>query len=155
MHRRDDVKRPVYESASDRKKERSFAQKIEKVTGSFLKKTPPFYHVDFMGLEKIRSGAKLKFFVEVKHRKIDHNKYDTYMLSLKKWINMNLIRRYGGLPVFLAIRYLDLDLCLPVTDEVFPISYMGRLDRGDESDMEPCIMVPIPRLMPMERMRDG
>lgn len=149
------ARRPTYESAGDRRKEISFAQTIEEMTGSFLKKTPPFYHVDFMGLSKASGGSNVKFFVEVKHRKIDHNRYDTYMLSLKKWINMNLIRRYGGLPVYLAIRYQDLDLCLPVTDEVFPINYMGRLDRGDEADMEPCIMVPIPRLMPMERMRDG
>ncbi len=147
--------RPVYESAADRKREKSFAHQIEKVTGAFLKKTPPFYHVDFMGLTRQSKGANVGFFVEIKHRKIDHNRYDTYMLSLKKWINMNLIRRYGGVPVFLAIRYLDIDLCIPVTDEVFPINYMGRVDRGDEADMEPCILIPIPRLLPLERMRDG
>jgi len=148
-------RRPVYESKSDRKKELSFAGQIESVTGTFLKKTPPFYHMDFMGLERTSRNSAVKFFVEVKHRKIDHNKYDTYMLSLKKWINMNLARRYGGVPVYLAIRYLDTDLCIPVTDEAFPINYMGRMDRGDEADMEPCILIPIPRLMPLERMRDG
>ena len=145
-------RRPVYESDSDRRKEKSFAAVIEEQWVCILKKSPPFYHIDFMGIDvtsSVPAKHRLEFFVEMKHRKINRDKYPTYMLSLKKWINMNLLRRFSGMPVYLTIRYLDVDVYLHVTDEVFPVSYMGRVDRGDESDMEPCIMVPIDRMIPL------
>lgn len=147
-------RRPVYESSDDRKKEKSFAAALEDQWGCVLKKTRPFYHVDFMALSNAGAGAELKFFVEVKHRKIEKDRFPTYMLALMKWVNMNTMRRYSGLPVFLAIRYLDQDAFINVTDETFPVSFMGRTDRGDAADMEPCVMIPIDRLMPIESMGD-
>jgi len=148
------LSRPVYESSGDRRKEISFSRVIENQWGCVLKKTRPFYHVDFMALSHDKPGADLKFFVEVKHRKIEKERYPTYMLALMKWVNMNTIRRYSGIPVYLAIRYLDQDVFLNVTDETFPVSFMGRTDRGDSADMEPCIMVPINRLMPLSERSD-
>ena len=148
-------RRPVYESQSDRDKEKTFASRLEEQWGCVLKKTRPFYHVDFMALSHGGSGAELRFFVEVKHRKIKKDTFPTYMLALMKWVNMNTMRRYSGLPVYLAIRYLDQDVYIKVTDETYPVSFMGRTDRGDSADMEPCVMIPIDRLMPIERMGDG
>lgn len=108
-----------------------------------LKKTPAFYHVDFMALDSPREGANVLYFVEMKHRRIKSTRFPNYLLSLKKWINMNEISRYSGVPVHLVVRFTDLDLCLNVSKRPHRLTYMGRKDRGDEYDMEPCILIPL------------
>lgn len=141
-------KRPTYESSGDRSRELTFADEIGESWGCVLRKTPPYYHVDFMGLQHEGQGAKIRFFVEMKHRNIKSTQYPTYLLSLKKWLNMNLISKHGGVPVVLAVRFTDRDLFMYVTGETFPLSYMGRTDRDDDADLEPCIAIPMNRLSP-------
>ena len=74
------MKRPQYESGTDRYHEAMMARRIEAAWGVTLEKLPKSYALDFAA---IRDGSIVGW-IEVKRRAL-RPEYDTIMLSVGKW----------------------------------------------------------------------
>ena len=131
--------RPVYETEKDRKMEQAIINELSDAWKIFYQKLPIKHRLDFALLDDKKIVTA---WAEVKRRDNDSTTYDTYMLSLDKYMSGMKLYKLTGLPFYLVVKFSDgLYYC-----EVSLLSYAqlnlsfgGRTDRGDSQDVEPCI----------------
>lgn len=133
--------RPMYESKDDLFNEQAVASYIAaKRPGLFWRKLPVAYPLDYAFFD---GKNNLRFFAEIKCRRVASTNFPTFILSLHKWDSGNRIAN-GAVPVYLIVRWTDRIGSLrfrPVTREC-DIRLGGRTDRKDVQDMEPVIHLP-------------
>ncbi len=130
--------RPQYESAKDRKLEKFFCFVMKQTQGLEYKKVPKSYHFDFVE-EDLCEIAELK----VRGYSFEEMHPPALMLSANKYVEMSLF------PANSRVLYLwnrdgiyranisDID---HNTENMPKYVFMGRKDRGDWQDMEPCVL---------------
>ena len=139
--------RPFYETSKDRAEELIAAKKIAAYFLFDIVQLKPACHADF-GI--IKSG-KVIGVMEVKRRKYTYDQMERMgglmisavkMQSLMNWKSsfglgiMVGLQLSDGIYAFMVSRKDD----LPMKSE---IRIMGRTDRGDDQDMEPCVLLPM------------
>jgi hypothetical protein len=139
--------RPLYENSEDRNKEANVANQIANYWLLTVVKLKPACEIDFA---LIRSGVVVAI-MEVKCRNYSYKKLDELgglMLSCHK---MSALRRWHSnfpLGVAIAIQLTDGIYVWSIkSEEAFEkfskIKMMGRMDRGDVQDIEPCVIIPM------------
>ena len=139
--------RPLYESSEDRSKEANVANQIANYWLLSAVKLKPACEIDFA---LVRSGAVVAI-MEVKCRNYSYKQLDKLgglMLSCHK---MSALRRWHAdfpLGAAIAIQLTDGIYIWSIKSEEaferFPeIRMMGRMDRGDVQDIEPCVIIPM------------
>jgi hypothetical protein len=147
------VSRPFYETESDRIAEKAIADRIAAKYGWTVVQLKPACHVDFA----LMNGDQIKGFMEIKNRKYDYEamrRMGGLMLSAVK---------FSGLINWRDTYYMGIVVGLNLTDGLFtfttlpnePVAhfkmkFMGRIDRNDDQDMEPCILIPIEKFKRLE-----
>jgi len=134
--------RPIYETRADRGREAEFSLLLSKKFNCTFSKLPIRYGLDFSA---VRDGRVVAF-VETKVRTNPVGQYPTYMISSGKFMHADALSRATGLKCMLAVRwsdawgYTELTMSPDIT-----VSIGGRMDRGDEQDIEPVCLIPISR----------
>jgi len=135
--------RPIYENEASLKSEASTAFEVEKAWKSNLIKLPMKNRIDF--LMKRKSDGEPKAFIEVKNRACKRHKYQTFMISLEKWVTGLAFESTTTLPFIIVVNWDDEIGYLKCSDHIAGISVNmgGRTDRGDAQDIEPVVHIPI------------
>lgn len=147
-HRAGDLlPRPVYETQYDLSNEDLFRHEVEVSWRVELQKLPRRYVVDFAAF---RDG-QIKSIIEFKCRTISMTAYDTFGLSLHKWLHGARMAEELGVPFLLCVRWSD-----PVSafykyepmgaNPIVPTNWIapgGRKDRDDPEDQEVWVYIPI------------
>jgi hypothetical protein len=131
--------RPVYETAKDRKIEQAIINELSDAWKVFYQKLPIKHRLDFALLDDRRNVTS---WAEVKRRDNDSKTYNTYMLSLDKYMSGMKLFKLTGLPFFLIVKFTDglyyCEMSL-LSYAQMTISFGGRTDRADSQDVEPCV----------------
>ena len=131
--------RPIYETAKDRKIEQAIINELSDAWKIFYQKLPIKHRLDFALLDDRRNVTS---WAEVKRRDNDSTTYDTYMLSLDKYMSGMKLFKLTGLPFFLIVKFTDglyyCEMSL-LSYAQMTISFGGRTDRADSQDVEPCV----------------
>ena len=131
--------RPVYETEKDRKMEQAIINELSDAWKIFYQKLPIKHRLDFALLDDKKIVTA---WAEVKRRDNDSTTYDTYMLSLDKYMSGMQLFKLTGLPFYMVVKFSDgLYYCEVslLSYAQLNISFGGRTDRGDSQDVEPCI----------------
>ena len=131
--------RPIYETEKDRKMEQAIINELSDAWKIFYQKLPIKHRLDFALLDDKRVVTA---WAEVKRRDNDSNTYETYMLSLDKYMSGMKLFKLTGLPFYLVVKFSDgLYYCEVslLSYAQLTISFGGRTDRADAQDVEPCI----------------
>ena len=133
--------RPLYETESDLQKEREIGKVIQDKFNVSLVKLPIRYHLDFVA----RRDKKAVGFIEIKSRSYTMDsigKMGGYLMSIGKWGAAKTLSESSGLPFILVVNAVDQlwysRYTTFVPDDVW---VMGREDRGDWQDIEPCVVL--------------
>ena len=131
--------RPIYETAKDRKIEQAIINELSDAWKIFYQKLPIKHRLDFALLDDRRNVTS---WAEVKRRDNDSKTYNTYMLSLDKYMSGMKLFKLTGLPFFLIVKFTDglyyCEMSL-LSYAQMTISFGGRTDRADSQDVEPCV----------------
>ena len=110
--------------------ETQFAKDIEKMWGVELRKDvmmgrQDFSEIDYMIIQP--NTDEVLGYIELKNRTISSTMYKTLMINHKKMIALRTQHTYSKKPVFLGLRYTDLDLYYEVNlGHSFKIEHNGR-----------------------------
>jgi len=97
----------------------------------------PYYPCDFL----IKSSNGSTFIAEYKKRSHDFGTYPSVMITALKVANCKSLASAMNVKFCFLVEFND---GLYITSKVSgSVEYSGRKDRGDVSDMEPYIMVPL------------
>ena len=140
--------RPLYESSADLEREGSVAALLESEWSCKLVKLGIKYSLDFVITEQ--DTDKAIAFCEVKTRNYTMaqiGKFGGYLLSLGKWSAAKELCTASCLPFLLVVKTSD-GLYYARFDDVFKpdaVHVRGRKDRGDDQDIEPCVLINVDR----------
>jgi hypothetical protein len=133
--------RPTYETANDLQNEQEiisfFTQHFNKDLNAV--KIPKQYKIDYC----LMIDDKITAFAEVKKRTCEKNMYETYMLSLAKYLESIKIKKDLSLETILVVKWTDAVGYIELGRRTWPIGFGGRVDRGDWQDKEPMVFIPI------------
>jgi hypothetical protein len=132
--------RPRYETDADLAAEMAIATAWASTVGVEPHKLPsgPRYSVDFCFMK----GVKTVAFGEIKDRKGWKPEYGTIILGFSKvqalWNLHNM-----GWPSYFIVRLPDGIYFVRIDDRIklWEVGIMGRTDRGDKNDVEPCYRI--------------
>lgn len=133
------MNRPKYETAENLAAEEQIAEQISVLWKASLTKLPIRYKLDYAA----ERNGRIVAWIEVKTRKYKKSDFDTFMLSLDKYLAAIEIGKVTNLPVTLVVRwtdkigYVDLMNCRGV------VKMGGRKDRNDSQDIQPAVYIPI------------
>lgn len=125
-----------YESAGDLANQRKVADMLEKKWGCKLVKTPRFYQFDYT----VTQDTAVKAFCEIKVRQAH---YDELILSLHKWKSGVEMSIHTGLPFLLVVSTPKGLFWRDIKPGPLAVVIAGRKDRGDDQDIEPCVLIPM------------
>jgi hypothetical protein len=132
--------RPVYETSGDRDAEHEIAEVLKrcwKLTS--CDKLSPAYGLDFA----LRRDAKIVAFAEIKDRDIPLGMPGGYYLAAQKARSACILAQSVHIPTLLVVRcrsgLIGFWYFCEADDGAI---WAGRKDRGDEFDMEPCVVFP-------------
>ena len=130
--------RPVYESESDRRVEREIAE-------SFAERWRcSFHHLRRLSQvdAAIMQDDKVVAWAEIKRRRVPAKRYPTILLSAEKAAHGVNLSQLTEMPFLFLVRFDDCDAYVKVEQRhLKQLRIMGRTDRGDEADVEPCIEI--------------
>jgi hypothetical protein len=132
--------RPLYESQSDLQNEFAVAALLAKRWSCEFRKLPIKYGVDFA----VCQGRDIVAFAEIKCRSYSYSQLDRlggYMVSAHKWAVGLTLSRSFDVPLVLIVRLTDGIFWTKDTSGKLVMG--GRSDRGDEQDIEPCVLLPM------------
>ena len=130
--------RPYYETEHNLNQEKEVVKIMSEEWRSHFYKLPISYHLDYA----LVRDNRMRGFAEIKCRTNRVDTYPTYMISLLKLIKANELSAETGLPCLLLVQWIDW-LGWTTFDMDYELSYGGRKDRGDGSDVEPVAHFPI------------
>lgn len=130
---------PIYETEANLGREEQFSRLISEKFECTFRKLPIRYGLDFAA---IRSG-KVVSFMELKVRSNSVTAYPTFMLSVHKFMSADALTVATGLPCVLAVSWSDAWGYINMKDRGdFEVGFGGRVDRGDDQDVEPVFLIP-------------
>ena len=131
-----------YETEENRAAELEIGEAFAKWKGVKLRKLPegPRYSVDFSAFK----GKNMVAIIEVKDRPTWMPSYDDVILSVYKVGQLYSYHQMGSIALF-VVRLPHGIYWVRINDRVklYQISWMGRSDRGDKDDKEPCAHIPL------------
>ena len=139
----------LYETAEDLRRESDVIAFYAAQKNCDYQKLPIAYKADYALLR----GGELKAFAEIKCRKVAHDKYDTIILSLLKWHDINALAQRVKVPAMLVVRYTDGVYTIPMREVPDSIEIGGRVDRGDDRDVEPVVHYRVERMRQVSGFR--
>lgn len=131
--------RPMYESQQDLSKENVVAAQLGALWGCELYKMPIRYHIDWA----VTKNGEIKAFAELKIRNNPINQYETFIISLAKWITGNELSKAAGVPFVIVVKWTDGIYWHKAGTAPVNTKMGGRFDRGDSQDFEPMIHIHI------------
>ena len=98
---------------------------------------PRIYKLDFAGYEPLNNpeynGNEIIYWIEVKGRRVPHDKYPTYMVSLHK-VEAELDGfRVTGQPACLVVRFTDVVYYWEMREGKLTVSSSGRGAPGEQN----------------------
>jgi hypothetical protein len=130
--------RPIYETPEDLVRESLIGRRLTEMWGVSLHKLPRAYHVDWL----IEKDGDVRGFAELKCRSNPRSKYDTFMLSLHKWMHGKQLAAEIAGKFMIIVQWEDgLFYHQQGWCEV-KYGVGGRKDRQDAQDIEPVIYIP-------------
>ena len=130
--------RPIYETSQDLSREHDIGKILKEIWSVDLHKLPRAYYVDWM----ITKDKDVRGFAELKCRSNPRSKYDTFMLSLHKWMHGQQLAAEVSGKFMIVVQWEDgLFYHQQGWCEV-TYGVGGRRDRQDEQDIEPVIYIP-------------
>ena len=132
---------PINETPKDKERERKFGAYLATLWRCAMAELPQFYEIDFAAVR----DRKVLSMVEVKCRKYEMHHFKTCILSMHKYAALRrVIRIHPDITAIFAVRWLDGDGYFVVGEEdELDLEWEGRTDRGSQSDLEPCVKIPI------------
>ena len=144
----------MFENQGHRKKEFICGSRVSQKLGLVLKKQAPRYIIDYR-IQSV-SSKKVRGWLEVKCPNHNYGDFPTFYTSLKKWMALH---EYANIPFcntksFLVVGYKNGDYIMDVSecDNTF-IQEAGWNQPRVEEDIEPCIHIPISRLIKLEESK--
>lgn len=142
------MNRPIYETDEDRVNEKRMLRLAYPDRQAF--KLPRSYHADFW----LPHSELPPVIVECKQRSAYFGEYDTYAISLGKYMAcMRLAEMMGGF-FHIVTSWSDgiVAVAQMVTERTchHPIKPGGRYDRNDPADVEPMVHIPIGAFKPIK-----
>ena len=131
--------RQLYETKEDLGRETSAKERLERRWDVVLNKLPIKYGADWMAF---RDGHPVAV-VEYKNRPHDHDRFDTYMLSLHKYMAMLSVAEASFVPAVLLVEFVDGLYWAKLGECSVETRWGGRTDRGDSEDSAPCQFIPM------------
>ena len=137
--------RPIYETSADLVRETDIISIVEQAWNCKATKLAIKYHLDYVFTRKNKAFG----FCEIKTRTstMDHiDNLGGYMLSLDKWMAAIRMSHATDLPFVLIVKTTD-DLYYSMFGknkhpfETDDVRIMGRVDRNDWQDIEPCVVI--------------
>lgn len=129
--------RPLYESDNDLQNEKQIIKLLSHKWGCSFYKLPIRYHLDYAATR----NKEVVAYVEVKARNYSMQQIDSmggYMLSVGKIV----AAKNMWLPSIVVVKLIDGIYQCRIDEGLFPVHIMGRTDRGDNQDVEPCVLIP-------------
>jgi len=133
--------RTMYESEKDLNNEKIITEELSDIWDCSFEKLPIRYHLDYLITKRDKTSA----FCEIKTRAYSMQKIEElggYLLSLGKWCSAKNLCEASGVPFILIVKTLD--GIWWASFNKFPareVHVLGRKDRDDWQDMEPCILI--------------
>lgn len=136
--------RPVYQTPADQRAERETAAQLRAAWGWELSRFPALSEADWLA----HKAGRIVAVVELKTRTHLYGRYDTYLLSAHKWVDVRALAHVWRVEPVLVIRFGNGELFWADLDvaKVVAVQLGGRRDRGDPQDVEPCVHLPIDQL---------
>ena len=134
------IMRPVYETEADRIRQQKVFDYCEKRWKGFTVR--PCESFAFIDGEIIDAEGNLRAFIEIKNRKVNHDRYKLYFISEFKYRAMLKISADHGKPALLIVRFDD-GVYYTTIREGYEIQEGGRSDRNDPKDVESCAWIPM------------
>ena len=133
--------RPLYETSKDLERESAFFADISSKWRCTGKKLNMRCFADYT----LERDSKIVGWCEIKCRNIRSSDYDTSNIGLIKLMGLRDLARHTALPVFLCIRWNDMDGYIDIGSTIRDLEFVmwGRKDRNDASDMQPYVQIPI------------
>jgi hypothetical protein len=131
-----------WETQADLDREAAVVAVYAKIKGCEYEKLPIQYKADYAFL---RDG-ELKALVEIKCRNVSHDKYDTIMLSLLKWHDVNAMASAANVPAMFVVRYTDGIYSIPLREMPDEITMGGRALMRDARDRELVVHYRVDRM---------
>ena len=131
--------RQRYETKEDLGRETSAKERLEIRWNVVLHKLPIKYGADWMAE---RSGVPVAV-LEYKNRPHEHTRFETYLLSLHKYISVLAVADAAGVLAVLVVEFSDGVYWVKLAECPSETGWGGRTDRGDSGDTEPCKFIPM------------
>ena len=134
--------RPEYETQADRDNESRVRDFLVGKWRCVLQKTAGKYVVDCVA----KRGERIVAWCEIKWRL---KSYNSYRISLHKWMNGQLLAERTGLPFFIVVAWPVNGVTQILRHRVLPgstpkqVIFAGRKDRNDPQDSEPHVVIPL------------
>jgi len=132
--------RGIYETISDRQRQKDFADKIARTWLCEVVETARAARIDYLCLREKALAALL----EIKTRSISSEKFSDSIIGLDKWLTGWRMSKDLRVPFMLAIRFSDRDMFANVSEvDSVRLAISGRTDRGDPLDIAPQVYIPL------------
>ena len=132
--------RLIYETAKDIESEKDIANFLRETHKLNCFKMPISYRIDWAVLSFL---GKLQGFMELKVRNVSRNQYPTLMLSLGKCVTGCNLAQLTNTAFWVAVKWTDSFGICRVIQPLENVGIGGRMDRGDDADIEPVVYLPI------------
>lgn len=129
---------PRRENDQTREAERRIMDAVASKWGYRAHKLPMKYYIDFL----ISKDGRAVAWAEVKQRHNKRDQYETYNVSLHKYMRLVDLGQQTGLRSLMLVGWEDGIgwVAVPCKHSVV---WSGRTDRGDEGDVEPMVSIPV------------
>jgi len=132
--------RPVYEQERDVANATRAIQACNIALQARAVPLPRMHAADFC----MYRGANPLWFIEVKCRKVPHDRFASVLLFDRKWKALRALATEHRLAVGLWVQWSD-DIYglarLDILPDREPPEVNGRKDRGDPADIQPCVFI--------------
>lgn len=132
----------LWETKDDLAREKDVVDVYAKIKKCEYEKLPIQYKADYAFL---RDGDIVAL-VEIRCRNVSHDQYDTIMLSLLKWNDINELAQRMGVPAMFVVRYTDGIYTIPLRETPDAFLMGGRAVMRDARDREPVVHYNVDRM---------
>ena len=140
------MNRPHYETQETLDAEEKIANTISELWKAKLSKLPIRYKLDYAA----ERNGRIVAWIEIKTRKYKWADFDTFMLSLDKYLAAVELGKVTNLPVTLVVKWVDKVGYVDLLNCTGVVKMGGRNDRNDTQDVQPVIYIPMNNFRELE-----
>ena len=140
--------RPVYETKSDRGRERKVSLELAKAWSAELLATQVLSACDYV----MSRDGEVKALVEIKCRSNEAARYPDYMISNDKIEKIKAAARIIGALPLLVVSFTDGIYWVDLSKSIGRVDVGGRKDRGDPSDLEQVLLISMDQFQALPRV---